>query len=95
MDLGKYTVIEAARVLNEEAAHVDMVVHGSQHPTVYRPTDSVWPVIHQRRAQTGGYALCGLRALGSLVLTHTLQFLANDPTNYCFDLRRPFGRNRS
>ena len=54
--LGKYTVIEAARVLNEEAAHVDMVVHGSQHPTVYRPTDSVWPVIHQPRAQTGGYA---------------------------------------
>src|SRR5664279_2110634 len=38
--------------------------------------------------------LCGLRALGTLVVTHTLQFLANDPTNNRLDLRWPLGGNR-
>ena len=39
--------------------------------------------------------LCGLRALGTLMFTHTLQFLANNPTNNRFDLRRPLGSDRT
>ena len=39
--------------------------------------------------------LCGLRALGSLVLAYTLELFTNDPTNNRLDLHRSLGRNRS
>jgi len=54
---------------------------------------NVWPWSKVRPAL--GSELCGLRALGSLMIAQTLQLLTNNPTNNRFDFRRSLGRNRS